>query len=198
MSRPRFLVPLFFLGLPSFAATFGTVSPDLGVADLILDEARGKLYLINSNLNRVDVWSTAQRRFLSPISVGTDPLAGAMSPDGKFLYVTSYGQVSLNVIDLDKAALVQRVALPANPEGVAVGGDGRVLISTIGTGANNSSNTLVIYDPHALASNSLTVVPITVTAPAAQVAPPLGRTPLSTRSALLATQDGTRIIGVNN
>jgi DNA-binding beta-propeller fold protein YncE len=92
-------VSLFFLGLPSFAATFGTVSPDLGVADLILDEPRGKLYLINSNLNRVDVWCLGSpacpapgRRFLAPISTGTDPLAGAMSPDGKFLYVTSYNR----------------------------------------------------------------------------------------------------------
>jgi Uncharacterized conserved protein len=149
MSLPRFLFTLFFLTLPSFGATFGTVTADLGVADLILDEPRGKLYLINSNLNRVDVWSTAQRRFLSPITTGTNPLAGAMSPDGKFLYVTSYNQVSLNVIDLNKAALVQRVSLPANPEGIAVGGDGRVLITTIGAGPNNSQNTLLVYDPNA-------------------------------------------------
>src|SRR5215467_14288737 len=109
MLRLRPGIILLFLGLRGFGATFGTVSPDLGVADLILDEPRGKLYLINSNLNRVDVWSTTQRRFLAPITTGTDPLAGAMSPDGKFLYVTSYNQVSLNVIDLNKAALVQRV-----------------------------------------------------------------------------------------
>ena len=167
MSLPRFLFTLFFLGLPSFAATFGTVSADLGVADLILDEPRGKLYLINSNLNRVDVWSTTQRRFLSPITTGTNPLAGAMSPDGKFLYVTSYNQVSLNVIDLNKDALVQRVSLPANPEGVAVGADGRVLITTIGAGANNSQNTLLVYDPNAAAGvQNPFPVPIAVTAPA--------------------------------
>src|SRR5260370_17074595 len=148
MSLPRLLLSLFFLGLPSFSATFGTVSADLGVADLILDEPRAKLYLINSNLNRVDVWSTAQRRFLSPITTGTNPLAGAMSPDGKFLYVTSYNQVSLNVIDLTKSALVQRVALPANPEGVAVGTDDRWLIPTIGSVPNNSQNTLLLFDPH--------------------------------------------------
>jgi uncharacterized protein (TIGR03437 family) len=198
MSLPRLLVPLFFLGLPSFAATFGTVSPDLGVADLILDEPRGKLYLINSNLNRVDVWSTTQHKFLSPISTGTDPLAGAMSPDGKFLYVTSYTQVSLNVIDLTKAALVQRVSLPANPEGVAVGADGRVLITTIGAGAGNTQSTLLVFDPSATSSASITAVAIAVTAPAAPIAPPLGRTALSTRSALLASKDGSLIVGVNN
>jgi uncharacterized protein (TIGR03437 family) len=198
MSLSRLLVSLFFLGLPTFAATFGTVSPDLGVADLILDEPRGKLYLINSNLNRVDVWSTTQRRFLAPIGTGTDPLAGAMSPDGKFLYVTSYTQVSLNVIDLTKAALVQRVSLPANPEGVAVGADGRVLITTIGAGPGNSQSTLLVFDPAATQSASVTAVAIAVTAPAPPVTPPLGRTALSTRSALLATKDGRYIVGVNN
>jgi uncharacterized protein (TIGR03437 family) len=198
MSRSWFPFTLFFLGLPSFAATFGTVSPDLGVADLILDEPRGKLYLINSNLNRVDVWSTTQRKFLAPIITGTDPLAGAMSPDGKFLYVTSYNQVSLNVIDLTKAALVQRVSLPANPEGVAVGADGRVLITTIGAGPNNSQNTLLVFDPSASQTASITAVPIAVTAPAPPIAPPLGRTALSTRSALLASKDGSLIVGVNN
>jgi uncharacterized protein (TIGR03437 family) len=174
------------------------VSPDLGVADLILDEPRGKLYLINSNLNRVDVWSTTQRRFLAPITTGTDPLAGAMSPDGKFLYVTSYTQVSLNVIDLTKSALVQRVSLPANPEGVAVGADGRVLITTIGAGPNNSQSTLLVFDPAATQSASVTAVAIAVTGPAPPVTPPLGRTALSTRSALLATKDGRYIVGVNN
>ncbi len=205
MSLSRFLVSLFFLGLPSFAATFGTVSPDLGVADLILDEPRGKLYLINSNLNRVDVWCLGPpacpapgRKFLAPILTGTDPLAGAISPDGKFLYVTSYTQVSLNVIDLTKAALVQRVALPANPEGVAVGADGRVLITTIGAGVNKSQSTLLVFDPSVTQSASVTAVPITVTAPAAPVTPPLGLPALATRSALLATSDGSHIVGVNN
>src|SRR5215470_3216914 len=172
----RALVALLFLGLPSIAATFGMVTTDLGAADLILDQPRSKLYLINSNLSRVDVYSTSQRRFLSPISVGANPLAGAMSPDGNFLYVTSYNQVSLNVIDLNKSALVQRVSLPANPEGVAVGADGRVLITTIGAGPGNSQNTLLVFDPSASQTAAITAVPIAVTAPAPPVAPPLGRT----------------------
>lgn len=198
MQFSRWASVLFLLGVPGFGATFGTVTPDLGAADLVLDQARGKLYLINSNLSRVDVYSTSQRRFLSPITVGANPLAGAMSPDGQFLYVTSYNQVSLNVIDLNKAALVQRISLPANPEGVAVGADGRVLVTTIGTGQNNLLNTLLIYDPNASQTAQLLPVPITVTGPAPPVTPPLGRPPLATRSALLANRDGSLIMGVNN
>src|SRR5437899_2325693 len=97
----RLLVIFCLLGLTGYGATFGTVTPALGAADMVLDEARGRLYLINSNLNRVQVYSIAQRTFLASISTGALPLAGAMSRDGKFLYVTCYNQTSLNVIDLD-------------------------------------------------------------------------------------------------
>src|SRR3954453_11593366 len=109
MSRLRLLVPLCFLALPSLAATFGTVTPVLGISDLVLDEPRGRLYLINSNLNRVDVYTIATRTFRPAISTDTRPLAGAMSRDGKFLYVTAYDQSTLNVIDLDRAVVTRRV-----------------------------------------------------------------------------------------
>src|SRR5262245_44016321 len=136
MYLPRLLIFLYLLPFTGYGATFGTVATALGAADMVLDEARGRLYLINSNLNRVQVYSIAQRTFLASITTNTQPLAGAMSPDGKFLYVTSYAQASLNVIDLDRSTVVRRVSLPANPEGVAVGVDGRALITTIGTGPN--------------------------------------------------------------
>src|SRR5712692_7154816 len=194
----RLSILLSLLGLSSYGATFGTVTAALGAADIVLDQPRGRLYLINSNLNRVQVYSIAQRTFLASITTGTQPLSGAMSPDGRFLYVTCYAQASLNVIDLDRSTVTRRVSLPANPEGIAVGADGRALITTIGTGPNNQFNTLLIYDPNAAQGNETSVVLVGPTPAAPPVAPPLGRTALSTRSALLATKDGQRIIGVNN
>jgi len=42
----------------SLAATFGTVVPVLGGAsDLVLDEGRGRLYLVNTNQNQVEIYS---------------------------------------------------------------------------------------------------------------------------------------------
>src|SRR3989442_14457982 len=130
----RLPIILCAVGLTSYGATFGAVTPALGAADLILDQPRGRLYLINSNLNRVQVYSIAQRTFLASITTGTQPLAGAISPDGRFLYITCYAQASLNVIDVDRSTVIRRVSLPANPEGIAVGADGKALITTIGTG----------------------------------------------------------------
>src|SRR3954468_9070135 len=137
-------------------ATFGTVVPLVGgAADLVLDEGRGRLYLVNTTQSRVEVYAIARRTFLNPVPVDSTPLSAAISRDGASLYVASYDASALNVIDLESLA-VKRVSLPAKPEGVAVGSDGRVLISTIGTGtAAALSNVLLLYNPAAQDTNAL-------------------------------------------
>src|SRR5260370_39034611 len=105
MYLPRLLIIVSILGFTSYGATFGTVTAALGAADLVLDEGRGRLYLINSNLKRGQGYSIAQRTFLPSITTGTRPLAGAITRDGTFLYLTSYHQALLNVIDLCRATV---------------------------------------------------------------------------------------------
>lgn len=184
----------------SFGASFGTVVPLVGGAsDLVLDEGRARLYLVNSALNQVEVYSIPQRRFLTPIRAGRTPLAAAMSRNGKLLYLTSYDGSALEIIDLDQMASVQSVSLPAKPEGVAVGADERVLITTIGTGPSNAlTNTLLLYDPQATATRAITNVILTPPPPTPpQLPPPSGRPFLSYRSQLIATKGGERIVGLN-
>lgn len=195
----RFLAAVCLAAVPGWSATFGTVVPLVGGAsDLILDEARGRLYLINTNQTRVEVYSTAQRRFLSTIRTEALPLAGAMSRDGQFLYIAAYDASALQVIDLNTQTVVSRVSLPAKPESVAVGVDGRVLISTIGTGQNNLSNVLLIFDPAAADTRSLIAVPLTPPPPASPLLPaPSGRVFLTSRAQLVAARDGRLIIGAN-
>ena len=132
----------------AYGATFGTGVPVVGgVADIVLDEGRSRLYLVNSNRNQVEVYSIPQRRFLDPIPVEGFPLAAAISRNRSVLYVTAHDAGALIVIDLGTMQATRRVSLPAKPEGVAVGGDERVLISTVGTGTGNLQNVLLIYDP---------------------------------------------------
>src|SRR5439155_9379930 len=60
MSVPRALVLLCLSTLPSFGATFGTVVAHAQpLADLALDEARRRLYVVNTASNQVEVYSTA-------------------------------------------------------------------------------------------------------------------------------------------
>ncbi|MCC7156826.1 MAG: hypothetical protein IT161_19770, partial [Bryobacterales bacterium] len=119
-----------------------------GATDLVLDETRARLYLVNSGQQRVEVYSIAQRRFAGVVQTDLFPVSAAMSRAGKFLYVTCHEGSSLNIIDLDTLAVMRKVSLPAKPEGLAVGADERVLITTIGTGVNNTANTLLVFDPN--------------------------------------------------
>ncbi|MBC8165006.1 MAG: beta-propeller fold lactonase family protein, partial [Bryobacteraceae bacterium] len=180
-------------------ATFGTVVTLVGgAADIVFDESRSRLYLVNTNQTRIEVYSTQQRRFLSPIRTESLPLAAAISRNGRFLYVAAHEASSLNIIDLETLELTGRVSLPAKPEGVAVGGDGRVLISTIGTGTGNLSSVLLTFDPEAADTRSLTAVAITPPPPASPLLPsPLGRIFLSSRSQMQTSRDGNFIVGVN-
>jgi uncharacterized protein (TIGR03437 family) len=199
MFRPAFLFIAILLIQNAYAATFGTVTTVVGsVSDIVLDENRRRLYLINGSQNRLEVYSLPPNpiRLVQTVNLDSLPLAAAMSRDGSRLYVACHNASNLNVINLDTLAVVARPNIPARPEGLAVGADERVLITTIGTGVNNSQNTLLIYDPNeggALAS--VVVVPPAPTPP--QLPPPSGRAFLTNHSQLAATADGMFIVGVN-
>jgi hypothetical protein len=89
--------------------TFGKVVSIGGeAADLVLDEARGKLYIANFTANRIDVMSLATNTIQTSINVPAQPSSVALSPDGHWLLVSHYGnntapaspQNGLTVIDL--------------------------------------------------------------------------------------------------
>ncbi len=182
------------------AAVFGTRVPVTGgPLDLVLDERRQQIYLIDFNTNSVQIYSISGRRFLPPVRVGLQPVSGAMSSDGKFLYVTNFQSSSISVVDLDLNVVVRNVNLPVRPEGIAVGGDGKVVVTTLGQGpAAAPTDTLVVYDPDAREGQQLSSV---LNPPAPTAAPPLAITPgriyLNFRGKLQATPDGRYIIGVN-
>lgn len=180
------------------AATFGTAVPVVGgVTDMVLDSARNRLYLVGVP-DKVDVYSVTQRRTIASIKTDSLPLAAAMSRDGKYLYVVAHNASALNIIDLESLGIVKTVNLPARPEGVAVGNDERVLISTIGTGAGNAFNVLLLFDPNAAETRALSAVQVTPPASTPPVLPaPQGQPLRSNRSFLAASNDGTTIVGAN-
>jgi YVTN family beta-propeller protein len=183
-------------------ATFGEIIGLGGTpSDIVLDELRGRLYLVNNHSNKVDIYGIPEKALIGSIPVGLVPLSGAISMDGAFLYVTNQGNSSLSVIDLSTKTVVQTVTLPAAPQGVEVGADGRALIATAGTGTGNPpQNSLLIYDRTQSSSQALFPV---------QVAPPpstitgvqpttLVRPDTSFFSKLIRTPDGQFIVGLTN
>lgn len=195
----RALGLILFGVLPACGATFGTVVAHAEpLADLAVDEARRRLYVVSAVSHQVEVYSTvgltANSKPLAAISTGATPLAIALARGGKSLYVACYDASSLLIIDLTTGTYSSRsVALPAKPEAVAVGADEKVLISTIGTGTGGS--VLVTFDP---ATSTLGTVAVAPPAPTtAQLPPPNGVMYLASKARLVASADGKTIIGVH-
>jgi uncharacterized protein (TIGR03437 family) len=181
------------------AATLGQVIPLVGGAsDLVLDEANSRLFLTASTQNLVQVYSLQKKSFLSAIPTDQTPLSATLSRDGKSLFVVCYNSSVLDVIDLTTLAITNRLPLPAKPVGVAAGSDGRVLISTTGSGTNGASNVLLLYNPApnaAVILSSLSATPPVGAAPT--FPPPSSRPFLSKHSQLAASRNGSYIAGVN-
>jgi YVTN family beta-propeller protein len=180
------------------AATFGTVIALGGTpSDVVMDESRQQLYLVNSAKNRVDIFNMTTNTLVQSIGVGVAPLAAALSMDNAYLYVTNSKSSTLSVISLaglGGPVVTQTVTLPAVPEGVAVGADGRALIGTQGT------NSLLIYDQTQVAGAQLTAVS---TPPPPSTPSPLPTTtttrPQTTfNGKLIRTPDGLFIVGLTN
>lgn len=183
-------------------ATFGDVIqlPGGTPSDVVLDEMRGRLYLINNNTNLVYIFDYTANKVVGSIPVGKTPLAGAISMDGNWLYVTCSGSSSLNVIDLSQNRVAQSVLLPSQPQGVEVGGNGQVLISMIGTGVVSGvpQGTLAMFDQTRTGGQQLlpVAVPALPTTPVPLPVTTLPRPVYTFTGRLLRTPDGQFIIGV--
>ncbi len=196
--RPFLLLALG--ALSSLGATFGTVvSHPQPLADLVLDEARRRLYVVNTASNQVEVYATNVNppRLTATIKTDATPLSAALSRSGRYLYVACYSASALDIIDLSTSTFTARsVTLAASPEAVAVGFNEKVLISTIGTGTGQS--VLITYDPAADAAHALQSIAIAPAAPSVpQLPPPNGVMALASHARLVSSLDGRTIAGVH-
>src|ERR1700733_12433592 len=83
------------LAATAWGQTFGTVVSIGGEAsDLALDQTRGVLYIANFTANRIDVISLASNTVQTSINVAAQPSSIALSPDGRFLVATNFGNAA--------------------------------------------------------------------------------------------------------
>jgi hypothetical protein len=209
------LLSLGVWGLPAgaqttTAATFGNVIQLQGgtPSDMVLDELRQRLYLVNNNSPQVKIFDYTTNQIVGGIQVGTRPISAAMSMDGNWLYVASgvttaqvaSGSPLLSVVDLSQGRVVQTQTLPSAPQGVEVGSDGRVLVSMLGSGvvAGVPQGTLGVFDRTQTSSSAfqLVTVPALPTTPVPLPPTTLTRPVLTFTGRLLRTPDGSLIVGV--
>jgi DNA-binding beta-propeller fold protein YncE len=187
------------------SATFGEVIALGGIpSDMVLDESRQRLYLVNTAANRIDIWDYSGKSVIGSITVGNRPLGAAMSVDNAFLYVANHDDSTLSVITLSGAmgsqgTVTATISLPAPPQGVEVEFSGRVVICTDGTGTGNVNNTLLVYDstqPSTSQVQAVTIPPPAATPPS--LAPVTAKPSTTINGRLQRTPDGNYIIGVLN
>jgi len=127
--------------------------------------------------------------YVGSVRLGAQPVGITPSPDGKYLYVTSFqggpaGQGLLNVLSVPKAetspasSVIAQVSAGCNPARIAVSSDSSTVWVT-----TRQSNTLLAFSAAKLASSS--------TASKAIIAEvPVGQTPIG----LALVQGGSRIV----
>jgi DNA-binding beta-propeller fold protein YncE len=79
-----------------------------GLADMVQDSARQRLYIANPGLNRLEVFDMQKKTFLAPIAVGQLPRSMAFGNDGNTLYVASGGGETITIVDLSPASAASR------------------------------------------------------------------------------------------
>ena len=178
------------------AATFGSVVPIGGhAADIVLDEARGVLYVPNFGAARIDVVSLAKQAVASSLHVAPYPGSISLSPDGRFLVVAHFGNFqapnssanALTVIDLTSHGQ-QTLAMGDPPLGVAFGADGRALVVT--------TTQFLLFDPASGAFQVLDTI-AGVTAKTLPV-PPANFPPQIVAASVGVSGDGYKIYGLTD
>lgn len=178
---------LVLSAVPAPAVNFGTLVPIVGqFSDLAYDERRDVVYLANYALNRVDVYSVAQRRIVNSINTGPQPDSLTLSTDRQTLWVASQQASALYAINLNTSAPAGEYPLRVRPDAITMGSDGKVLVY--------GSSGLMRFDPVANELTQLVITPPAVRAPG--TVPAQSPLPQGFRAALAASQDGRVIVGI--
>ena len=87
------------------------------------------------------------------------PIGVAVTPDGRYVYITNNGSGTVSVIDAVTDKVVGSVSVPAGPIGVAVTPDGKYAFVTSAVFGAFTGNTVSVINT---ATNTLVSPPITV------------------------------------
>ena len=88
---------------------------------VVLDPARGRLYLSTGRGGTVAVVALAGPKLVTEIPVGTRPWGMALSTDGKHLYTANGPSNDVSVVDTTTLRVVKKIPVGRSPWGVALG-----------------------------------------------------------------------------
>ncbi|HKX93920.1 MAG TPA: PQQ-dependent catabolism-associated beta-propeller protein [Methylibium sp.] len=90
----------------------------------------GKLMVACTDSNAADVIDPATAKSLRRVSLGDEPEAFDLSPDGKTIYVSNEDEGAASFVDAATGKVLKSVKVGEEPEGVKVSADGKTLYVT--------------------------------------------------------------------
>ncbi len=134
--------------------TAGLGPSDIAFMPDVPGSIEGKLYIVNRISNDVTVVSTASKRILKTIQVGTSPSHIGVDIIRKEVYVTNRLSNDLSIISATSDSVVATIPVDRNPTGIIVGDDklyvlneGSSKISIISPSLRKVTSTISIVDP---------------------------------------------------
>lgn len=145
---------------------------DVGAASPLLFDASGKTLYALGNYHprgRVSAIDVSTRQVTATYEVESSPVAAALTPDGKWLYVANRGANTVSAIDLTQGAVVARIKVGSVPTSVAVTPDGASVyiadsmsntLSVISTATQAVAATVDLNPPAQARPANLVIVPV--------------------------------------
>ena len=100
----------------------------LALAGGLAAAAGPKAYVGNFKDSTVSVVDTGAGAVLKTVSVAAGPHGMAVSPDGRWVFVTGEGSSSMSVIDTASDTVARTIEVGASPHGVAMLPDGKTIL----------------------------------------------------------------------
>jgi YVTN family beta-propeller protein len=138
----------------------GAVAFCAGVLAAGTAAAAPKAYVGNFKDSTVSVVDTASSTVLKTIPVAAGPHGMAVSPDGRFVFVTGEASSSMSVIDTRDDSVARTVEVGPTPHGVAMLPDGKTLlvgvygadrVAFVDTATGSVVATVPVAKPHTIA-----------------------------------------------
>ena len=146
------------------ASTLKVVVPANATGNLVVTTAGGSVtsagtfsntsvvtanaYVANSANGTVSVINTATNTVTKTLTVGANPYAVTLTPNGAFAYITNGNSGSVSIINTSSNTVTGTIGVGTNPYGIATSPDGTKVYVT-----NNGSNTVSVINT---ATNTVT------------------------------------------
>ena len=114
---------------------------DGGPIGIVLDEARGRVFVSDWYNARIWELTAVNLSTLSQLSTGEAPAGLSLSPDGRFLASADKDANQVSVFDADTLEVAHRVKVGTRPFGLRFAPDGRLFVGNVG------SNDVTVLDP---------------------------------------------------